>query len=162
MTRNRITGTGMPKIFPFPTSFKKKLSPRLEIGLPSMKIMVRPRYTVIVIRVAINGWSRPLVTRRPLIRPNPVPITSARSMARPTGIPFVIKLAQNAVVKASTEPTERSIPPVSMTQVMPNAINPLIDDCRSSDKKLLTVRNSGLMMLIITARRTSAINAPNS
>ncbi len=153
---------GIPKRFPLPTSFRKKLSPRLEIGFPSIKIIVRPLYTVMVISVAIKGCRRPFVTSTPLIRPKPVPMASDRNMATPTGMPPAIKLAQNAVVNASTEPTERSIPPVSITQVIPKAIKPLMDDCRSNDKKLLTVRNSGLITPITRTRRTRAIRAPRS
>ncbi len=40
---------------PFPIPFRNASFPSWEIGLPFEKIIVSPRYTVIVISVAING-----------------------------------------------------------------------------------------------------------
>ena len=76
---------------PFPTNFNKKLFPKPEIGFPSMKIIVIPLNTVIVIRVAMNGCNLPFVTRSPLITPQPTPIANANNIARPTGTPDLIK-----------------------------------------------------------------------
>ena len=113
-----------------------------------------------VIRVAMNACSLPFVTRSPLTAPSTVPIARARSMAAPAGTPLEIMPAQSTVLKARTEPTDRSMASVRMTQVMPKAISPLIEDWRSRDKKLLPVRNSGLMILIPATSSTSAIKAP--
>ena len=109
--------------------------------MPFMKIMVMPRKAVIVISVAMKGCRRPFVTRMPLSVPNAVPMINARSIASPAGMPPLIKEAQKAVVSASTEPTDRSMPPVRMTHVIPNAIKPLIEDCLTSDMKLSNVLN---------------------
>ena len=127
-----------------------------------MKIIVNPLNTVIVINVAINGCKRPFVTNIPLIIPNNTPNTNATIIAIATGVPLAIKLAQIAVVSANTEPTDKSIPPVNITQVIPNAISPFIEDCLSKDKKFFTVLNSGLIILITATKRINAITAPKS
>ena len=159
---NRMTGKGIPRTLPLPINFRRALFPRPEIGFPFMKIMVMPRNAVMVISVAMKGCRRPLVTSVPLIMPKQVPMASVRSIAIPTGMPPLIKVAQNAMVRASTDPTDRSMPPVRMTQVMPNAMKPLMEDCLTSDMKLSIVRNCGLMALITITRRISAISAPRS
>ena len=127
-----------------------------------MKIIVNPLNTVIVINVAMNGCKRPFVTNTPLIIPNTTPNTNATIIAIATGVPLAIKLAHIAVVRANTEPTDKSIPPVKITQVIPKAISPFIEDCLSNDKKFFTVLNSGLMILITATKRIKAITAPKS
>ena len=125
-------------------------------------IMVRPRYTVMVIRVAIKGCRRPLVTITPLITPMAHPRTSARIMARPAGTPAVIIPAHRAVLRASTEPTDKSMASVRMTKVMPKAMSPLMEDWRSRDRKLAPVRKLGLAMLMPAISRIRAMSAPKS
>ena len=125
-------------------------------------IMVRPRYTVMVMRVAINGCRRPLVTITPLITPMVQPRTSARIMASPAGTPAEIIPAHRAVLRASTEPTDKSMASVSMTKVMPKAMSPLMEDWRSRDRKLAPVRKLGLAMLIPATSRMRAMSAPKS
>ncbi len=70
--------------------------------------------------------------------------------------------AQNTEVSASTEPTERSIPPVKITPVIPKAIKPLTDDCFKSESKLLIFLKSGLTTLNTINRKIRAISEPKS
>ena len=44
---------------------------------------------------------------------------------------------------ARSEPTERSIPAVMMAKVMPTAMMPITETCRSMRSALSQVRNSG-------------------
>ena len=56
---------------------------------------------------------------------------------------------------ASTDPTDRSMPPVRMTTVMPVASTMLIDACRTMFSRLFSVRKLGAMnekMMAITIR----------
>ena len=48
----------------------------------------------------------------------------------------VSSMAQTTVQIAISEPTERSMPPVMITAVMPVAIRPVIDTCRSTSSRL--------------------------
>ena len=50
--------------------------------------------------------------------------------------PETMRIATNALDKAKVEPTDKSIPPVKITKVIPNAINPLIDTCLNKLNKL--------------------------
>ena len=113
-----------------------------------------------VIRVAMKGCRRPLVTSVPLTQPRPVPSASAASMARTGFTPAFISIAQTRELTASVEPTERSMPPVRMTAVMPKAMRPLTDACRSSFMKLPIVRKSGLMIASASTTRMSVSSAP--
>ena len=71
---------------------------------------------------AMNGWTSKYWTRTPMTRP----IAGAdedRERARPgTGdTPALSSLAHRIPVRASTDPTDRSMPPVTITNVMPTA-----------------------------------------
>ncbi len=48
----------------------------------------------------------------------------------------VSSIAQTTEQIAISEPTERSMPPVRMTAVMPVAIRPVVDTCRSTSSRL--------------------------
>ena len=54
-TRNSITGKGILRTKPLPMNLSNALPPNPDIGLPSVNIMVTPRNTVMVMRVAMNG-----------------------------------------------------------------------------------------------------------
>ena len=53
--------------------------------------------------------------------PSTVPVSSTAATARPGAQPASRVRAAIIVESATTEPTERSIPPVRMTKVMPTA-----------------------------------------
>ncbi len=50
------------------------------------------------------------------------PSSSTRSVTTGQGIPASSAIAQTAFVSATIEPTERSIPPVVMTKVIPTEV----------------------------------------
>ena len=49
---------------------------------------------------------------------------------------WVSSMAQSTEPSAITEPTERSMPPVRITSVMPTATSPVIETCRSTSGRL--------------------------
>src|SRR5581483_9445740 len=66
---------------------------------------------------------------------------------------------------ASTDPTDRSMPPVRITKVMPMAIRPVIDDWRTIFQMLSGARKPGLRIEKATTnatRKISALNLPIS
>ena len=82
---------------------------------------------VIVANVAMNGATRPKVTAKPLMVPKRIPTIAAAKIAA-TGLrPPTMKSAINALDKARMEPTDKSIPPVKMTKVIPKAIKALME-----------------------------------
>jgi len=75
--------------------------------------------------VTTKGAILPLVINTPFIKPIPPPTRIAATEAMNTPIPlFFIKPAAIIPDKAKMEPTERSMPPVRMTKVIPTAIMP--------------------------------------
>ena len=83
------------------------------------------------------GDERAPATRRSRPRPAPAP-TVKRSGSRPWRRP-----RRRGRQSASSEPTERSMPAVRMTKVMPTASRPTIDTCRMTLKRLSGVRKRG-------------------
>ena len=68
-------------------------------------------------------------------------VPPARSEREPLAV-----AAQTIPVKATIEPTDRSIPAVRITNVIPTARMPMIDTCRSTFMTLRSVRNPGSRM----------------
>jgi hypothetical protein len=69
-----------------------------------------------------------------------------------------MRIATNALDKAKVEPTDKSIPPVKITKVIPNAINPLIDTCLNKLNKLDGSKNALFKILIIITSKINPIN----
>ena len=70
-------------------------------------------------------------------------------------VPPLATTAAAIPASANSEPTDRSIPPVRMTNVMPMAIKPVMDTCRATCSKLFTLRKFGWIIantIIKTAR----------
>jgi hypothetical protein len=82
--------------------------------------------------------------RNPMRTPTPIPANSGRIRAFPSpgASPATI-----TPVKPTTEPTDRSMPAVIITYVMPIAMNPMIDDCRTTFVRLSTSRKFGAAAL---------------
>ena len=84
--------------------------------------------------------------RRAAPRPSHSPAAAA---ARAAKLPAALPLATMAAArpqKASSEPTDRSMPAVRMTKVMPIASRPEIDTCRSTLSRLMVDRKRGSAM----------------
>jgi len=74
------------------------------------------------------------------------PTPSAAREPRKTFPPFIIE-APTTAARANTDPTDRSIPPESITKVIPNAIMALIEICLKTFKKFDKVKNLLVRML---------------
>jgi hypothetical protein len=82
--------------------------------------------------VTMNGTMRSRVTSAPIASPTtaptatpPRPATSGPTRARSSSH------ATTTVASAMVDPTDRSIPPATITRVMPSAAMPTMVDCRA-------------------------------
>jgi hypothetical protein len=86
----------------------------------------RPRPIVIRARVTIKGGTRSRVIinpeKPPETKPRQIPRTAASRTLSP-GCPLIFSMTAAAATpeSATTDPTERSMPPVMITKVMPTA-----------------------------------------
>ena len=60
--------------------------------------------------------------------------------------------AQTAPLMASIEPTDKSIPPVNITKVIPAAIIPFTDVCLNILNIFFVLKNDGLSIVTIVIR----------
>src|ERR1043165_7740930 len=104
--------------------------------------------------VATNGGTLNLVIVHPLNNPSIAPINNPATMApnrvKPMNklfdgisMPFFNKPAVIAPHKANTEPTDKSIPAVSTTNVIPTEIQMFTEICRITFQVLSTVKKFG-------------------
>jgi hypothetical protein len=63
-----------------------------------------------------------------------------------------------ALDNASVDPTDKSIPPVKITNVMPNAIKPLMDTCLNKLNKLDGSKKALFNTLMIMTNNINPIN----
>jgi hypothetical protein len=77
-------------------------------------------------------------------------------------IPFFINKATKTPVKATKDPTERSIPPPIIIRVSPIAKRPYIATCLAITCRLKGVINFGLRMVINTQSTIRAMRMLNS
>src|SRR3954454_19555561 len=128
MTPEIQTGSGIPRNQAVPSH--AKFSPRFEIGKPFVHNMVKPLAIVSIASVATNGGTLNFVIAQPLNQPSTEPASEPATieprMVKPTykleegiSMPFFNKPAVIAPHNASIEPTERSIPAVRTTKVIP-------------------------------------------
>src|SRR5207302_4979103 len=136
-----ITGTGIPPRSPPPS--QSNAGPRSLIGRPPVYTSVAPRAIVSIARVTMNGATRPLATARPFTTPNPAPAASPARRLNANGTPPFSAPAMIAPARASSEPTDRSIPAVRMTKVIPAAMIALMETCRATLSRFSAVRNEG-------------------
>ncbi len=80
-----------------------------------------PRPATINTSVAMIGWMSSTATSTPFQRPQRIPTPSVISSVAASECPDVIAAAAVAPQIAMTAPTERSMPLVAMTTVMPIA-----------------------------------------
>ena len=100
-------------------------------------------------------------TINPSITPQSVPIARPAMTAITYPKPLLIRPAQSVPERAMTEPTERSMPPVIMTKVIPKATMAVVEMDRSMVRKLRYVRNLlGTRMDRIRHKTRSAASVP--
>lgn len=88
-----------------------------------------PRSSSIITSVAINACTRPFATITPVTAPIAAPSASAAATATSAFTSTPTIEAATAPVRASREPTDRSIPDVRITNVIPTAIMALTEVC---------------------------------
>src|SRR3954471_814014 len=97
-----------------------------SIFCSSARYFARPRATPIVPSVTMNGTTLSRVTSVPLIVPAHRPV-AAPAIAAIDGVhPFRNASAVITEDSAMTDPTDRSMPPATITNVMPIAPRPTI------------------------------------
>jgi hypothetical protein len=93
---------------------------------------------------------------KPASSPARRPKASAAATPKAGGTPREISVAQVMPATPITEPTDRSIPPVSSTNVSPTAQMPMIDTCRSTLRRFAPVRKTSLLAVKTSTRISRA------
>src|ERR1051326_276537 len=92
----------------------------LTVWLPESHLAM-PRAMPIMPSVTMNGTIRSQPMTNPLIVPIPAPTAIVRPAAVAGEQPLASDVAPTTLVRATTEPTLKSIPPLTMMTVMPSA-----------------------------------------
>ncbi len=123
----------------------------------------RPRETVSIAKVAINAGMRVNVTFNPLTRPINGPVNRAASIASQTGRPkSLTNPTHRTDERASTAPTERSMPATRMTNASPIAMTANIVDEKNRFSMFSRDKNTGLAKLMASAPRPITTRSPRS
>jgi len=142
-----IVDTGIPKSIADPRD-ENSGKPKLPVFIDcSDMTYVRPRINVIIARVTTNGASLNRATMNPLISPQNAPLEMPIKNDNQTGSPqCTVAVAARIAEKPTTDPTERSIPPVKITKSIPNDNNPgIVGICRIILVRLFEVKNTPLV-----------------
>ena len=75
--------------------------------------------------------------------PTAIPKTKFINKTSATGMPAFNIVAIKIPDSATTEPTDKSIPAVRITKVIPMAIMPIIDDCKMMFWRLKVLKKTG-------------------
>ena len=95
------------------------------------------------------------------MRPSRLALRTAMIMAGATGMfQFFIMMATNIPVSAVIEPTDRSMPPIRMTKVMPMAMVKLMEICCRIFSRLVCFKKAGDAIAIMTHRTRKASKMP--
>ena len=121
----------------------------VEVGAGMPKVIV----PIVATMGGIPIWLIISPVRKPIRVHNTIEIRDATRGC----IPSIIIIAVSTPLTAMIAPTDRSIPPVRITKVMPMAQMPLMDTCRSTLAMLPPVRKLGAKMLIAPNRTTKII-----
>ena len=105
----------------------------------------------------MNACNFPFDTNKPFINPTAIPITAATIIAKNT---FPVDLtieAPTAPLIAKVDPTDKSIPPVKITKVIPIAMIALTETCVNTLVILDTLKKFGVTIVITIHNNTSPI-----
>src|ERR1041385_1887830 len=161
MTRD---GTGTLRILLLPRNPNSSGNP--QMGLPSVYMKAAPRTIVMSASVTMKGVILNLVMKTPAMEPESTPAsnphTIAAENARAGGSGDFNTLGATTPLNATSAPTERSIPAVRITNVIPTAMIAVIDVWRETFRMLSAVKKEGesCEKRSISARRAMPI--PNS
>ena len=131
------------------------------MGFPLVVISAKPLAMFIIASVTMNAGILTFVMKNPSIRPITVPIrTPARSAGTRPQPDLAIKAIDITPESATTDPTDRSMPPSRITYVMPNAIIPFVDICCRTFMIFLLVKNADVAKDKTTHNATKATRIP--
>ena len=108
----------------------------------------------------MKGAMRSLATKRPQAVPLAAAAPTPASTATPGPEPARRVAATTTVVNATTEPTDRSMPPLTMTRVMPTAHSPTTVVCRAIVDALAADAKPGALSAKNAYATASAASGP--
>jgi hypothetical protein len=100
-----------------------------------------PRRTVIAARVTTNGVMRRSVTPAPTTAPQAAATAMPARAEVPGPDPFRSIQAMTTVTSETRDPTDRSMPPATITTVIPTVAMPTTTVCRAMVTRLSAVAN---------------------
>ena len=127
-----------------------------------MRPQARLRAIERVARVGTNGDMFRRVIQRPLISPMAAAPRRAIGIAAKIGQPLVRRAARITAVMPQVDPTDKSIPPVKITAVIPIATMPTKEKFRVMLTMFSNCLNWGIATAITRTMRTSAARVPPS
>src|SRR5699024_4884666 len=116
----------------------------IAIGLPEVNTIVEPLSNIIMDKVAIKGCTLPFVIIIPFNIPAIAPMKIAAKSDNQIFTPDESIFAATAPENPRIEPTDRSIPDVNITKVIPAAIIALMEVCLNTFNRFAVVKNFGL------------------
>src|SRR5215218_2336863 len=154
------TSTGAGPICPAPSQAYVPVIP--PIGRPFEMVSAAPLAIAIMARVTMKGATPRQIMTPPLMAPIAAPNVRVTRMTIGNGYPCALlkSMAATTLQRLSTMPTERSIPPVRMTKVIPTATTPSIADWRKTFRIFVNDRKIGEARLPATTMRTNPMTAP--
>lgn len=158
-TKARYTGTPMPKILPCPSQSNAEPGSTLYVVAPSLvKASKSPRANSSEASVTMNGAIFVRAMRSPLTNPISPQTTNGSRIA--TTRPYREPYAASTPPSAYTEPTDRSIPPEMITNVMPSAITARKELCKARSRRLSADPKRGKANHAAATPSTSTTAAP--
>ena len=110
--------------------------------------MAMPWMKIIMPNVTTNGCDGLQAASVPLTAPIPTPTAMPASTASGIGMPSRMSNAATTAVRLISDPTDRSIPPDTISMVMPQATIASTLDCSNTLRRLPTVRKTSLWVAV--------------
>ena len=126
---------------------RRNPSEKSVIHCERVTITATPRKMFMVASVTMMSGMCSLTISRPFNAPSAVPRASVSSTVSATGSPALSIMPASTPHSDSRLPTERSMPPIMMTMVMPSATMPLMVICWAMTETLLNVLKLGAIAL---------------
>lgn len=133
------TGNGTNPRYPCPMNVKLSGTSGVT-GTPLVIMYIRPRPMLNVPSVAMKGGNWIQVTRNPLKQPTASPTNSPANTAETGPAPCWKASAVTSDDRPITEPTDRSIPPVIMTNIIPMDMIAISENDLNTPIRLFVVR----------------------
>ncbi|GMA84843.1 hypothetical protein GCM10025868_00930 [Angustibacter aerolatus] len=153
--------TGVPIVAsrPVPSTSKTRNPSICGWSLPSCVMRkTRPRTPVSPASVTMNGGSRSHEMTTPCTRPTSAAAPSPAPIAAQE--PYRAADAERMTASAYVDPTDRSMPPLMITNVMPAAMMPMNDAARATLRRLSAEPNDGTVTTPSTTTSSSTATAP--